>query len=144
MKNKGLMITLIVLVVITLVAVVGVVLFLNFTKDSGATKEKEPTVDEIVEQTVELDEIVTNLANRQFIRITLAIQTDSKKAAEELTKRKFQVNNKVIQELSDMKPEDFEGKAGKIQFEESVKAQISPLMQEGEITKVYIVSQIIQ
>lgn len=141
-NNKGLMMILIALVMVVLIGVVGIVLWLNFSKGDAASKE--PSIDEVIEQTVEFDEITTNLNSRQFIRLSLTIETDSKKAAEELEKRKFQVNSKVIKELSEMSPEDFEGKAGKQAFEETIKAQINPLMQEGEVTQVYIVSYIIQ
>ena len=136
------MIILIALVMVVLIGVVGIVLWLNFSKGDAAPKE--PSIDEVIEQTVEFEEITTNLNSRQFIRISLTIETDSKKAAEELEKRKFQVNSKVIKELSEMSPEDFEGKAGNQAFEETIKAQINPLMQEGEVTQVYIVSYIIQ
>lgn len=141
-NNKGLMMILIALVMVVLIGVVGIVLWLNFSK--GDATSKEPSIDEVIEQTVEFEEITTNLNSRQFIRLSLTIETDSKKAAEELEKRKFQVNSKVIKELSEMSPEDFEGKAGKQAFEETIKAQINPLMQEGEVTQVYIVSYIIQ
>ncbi|MBB4823923.1 flagellar FliL protein [Sporosarcina luteola] len=142
MKNKALTITLIILVVITLVGVVGLILALNFNKSADGAKE--PSIDEILETTVDVPEITTNLAGRQFIRISLKIQTDNKKAAEELAKRDFQVNNIVIQELSEMTSKDLEGKAGKQAFEDSIKSQLNPLMQEGDIQKVYIVSYIIQ
>lgn len=144
MKNKLLTISLIILVSITLIGVVVVVLILNFNKDSGGAEEKAPSIDEIIESSVDMEEITTNLAGRNFVRLSLKIQTDSKKAAEELTKRDFQVKNLVIQEMSEMSAKDFEGKVGKQQFEDSIKAQLNELMQDGEIQKVYIVSYIIQ
>lgn len=141
MKNKALTITLIIVVTLTLVGIIGLFLTLQLKGDSV---EKEQSIDEILEASVDVPEIMTNLAGRQFIRISLKIQTTDKKAAAELTKRDFQVQNIVIQELSEMTSKDFEGKAGKQAFEESIKSQLNPLMQEGEIEKVYIVSYIIQ
>lgn len=141
MKNKALTIALIILVSFTLVGVVGLILWLQLNKGEQAS---EPTIDEIIEASVDIDEITTNLSGKQFIRISLKIQTDNKKAAEELTKRDFQVKNMVIQELSEMTSKDLEGKAGKQAFEDAIKSQLNPLMQEGEIEKVYIVSYIIQ
>jgi len=143
MKNKMLTIILIVLVTLTLLGVVAAVLIWQFSKDVDET-EKEPTIDEIVLSTVAIPEITTNLSSKQFIRLSLTIQTDNEKAAEELTKREFQVKNIVIQELSELTSLDFEGKIGKQNFEESLKALINPLMQNGEIKQVYIVSYIIQ
>ncbi|ARK22721.1 flagellar basal body-associated protein FliL [Sporosarcina sp. P26b] len=143
MKNKLLTISLIILVSITLIGVVAVVLIMNFNKDSDG-EEKAPSIDEIIESSVDMEEITTNLSGRNFVRVSLKIQTDSKKAAEELTKRDFQVKNLAIQELSEMTAKDLEGKVGKQQFEDTIKAKLNELMQDGEIQKVYIVSYIIQ
>ena len=74
----------------------------------------------------------------------MKIQTDNKLAGEELAKRDFQVKNIVIQELSEMTSKDLEGKAGKQAFEDALKSHLNPLMQNGEVQKVYIVSYIIQ
>lgn len=145
MKNKMLTITLIILVTITLIGVVVAVLLWQFQKDDGANaEEKVPTIDEIIESTIEIPEITTNLSSKQFIKLTLTVQTTSLKAAEELAKREFQVKNIVIQELSEITAQDLEGKVGKQNFEESLKSLINPLMLEGEVEKVYIVSYIIQ
>lgn len=141
MKNKALTIALIIVVTLTLVGIIGLILTLQLKGDSAP---KEPTIDDIIEASVDVPEIMTNLSGRQFIRISLKIQTTDKKAAAELAKRDFQVKNIVIQELSEMTSKDFEGKAGKQAFEDSIKSQLNPLMQEGEIEKVYIVSHIIQ
>ena len=141
MKNKVLTISLIILVCITLVGVVALILVTQMTKGDS---DREPTIDEIIESSVDVEEITTNLAGNQFIRISLKIQTDNKKAAAELAKRDFQVKNTVIQELSEMTAKDLEGKVGKQTLEVAIKSQIDPLMQEGQIKKVYIVSYIIQ
>jgi len=141
MKNKALTIVLIIVVTLTLVGIIGLILTLQLKGDSTV---KEPTIDEILEASVDVPEIMTNLSGRQYIKISLKIQTTGKKAAAELAKRDFQVQNIVIQELSEMTAKDFEGKAGKQAFEDSIKSQLNPLMQEGKIEKVYIVTYIIQ
>ena len=74
----------------------------------------------------------------------MKVQTDSTKSAEELTKRDFQVKNILITELSEMTPEDLEGKQGKLTLESSLKTKINELMNEGEVQQVYITSYIIQ
>ncbi|MHA6258716.1 flagellar basal body-associated protein FliL [Sporosarcina sp. CAU 1771] len=141
MKNKVLTITLIILVCLTLVGIIFLALYLTFNKEE---KDTEPTIDQIIEASVDIDEITTNLSGRQFIRISLKIQTDNPNAADELKKREFQVKNIVIQELSEMTPQNLEGKAGKQAFEDSLKSYLNPLMQSGEVERVYIVSYIIQ
>lgn len=141
MKNKLLTIMLIILVSITLIGVVALILVMQFNKDGEA---EGPTIDEIIESSIDVPEITTNLSADDFIRLSLKIQTDSVEAAEELTKRDFQVKNIVIQELSEMSAADLEGKEGKQNFENALKLQINELMHDGEVQQVYITSYIIQ
>ena len=140
-KNKLLTIMLIILASITLVGVVILLVVLQLNNEEEST---EPTIDEIVESSIDIPEITTNLAGDKFIRISMKVQTDSPEAAEELTKRDFQVKNIAITELSEMTPEELEGKAGKATFESSLKTKINDLMSEGEVQQVYITSYIIQ
>lgn len=141
MKSKLLTVSLIILVCITLIGVVALILVMQLNKGDEV---KEPTIDEIIESSVDVEEITTNLGDRQFIRLTLKIQTENKGAAEELAKRDFQVKNIVIQELSEMTEKDLAGKTGKMAFEDALKSHLNSLMQKGKVKKVYIVSYIIQ
>ena len=143
-KNRLLTIILIALVTITLVAVVILALAWQMNKNDDSDETKEASIDEIIESSVDIPAITTNLAGRQFVRISLKIQTDSEKAAAELEKREFQVKNIVIHELSEITQEELEGKAGKEAFESAIQSLLNPLMQEGEIEHVYIVSYMIQ
>ena len=139
-NNKLITIMLIILVTITLLGIIVVVLIAQLDKQ----KSSGPSIDEIVESSVDIPEITTNLADGSFVRITLKIQASDKKAGEELLKRDFQVKNIVIQELSEMEEEALEGKQGKIAFQNSIKSQVNELMQVGEITQVYITSYVLQ
>lgn len=109
----------------------------QFNKPAGSL---EPSIDDIVKASVEVPEITTNLADNRVVRFSLTIQTSSKDAAEELTKRTFQVKNIVIQELSEMEQKDLEGKQGKQVFQKSLKTRINELMQEGEVQEIYFTS----
>jgi flagellar protein FliL len=141
LKNKFLTIMLILLVTITLVGVIALVVILKF---SDGEETKEPSIEEVIEASVDIPEITTNLLSNDFIRISFKIQTDSKKAKQELEKRDFQVNNIIIEELSEMKAEDLQGKKGKELIEGKVKEKVNSLMQEGKVEKVYITSMMIQ
>jgi flagellar protein FliL len=141
LKNKFLTIMMILLVTITLVGVIALVVILKF---SGEEETKEPSIEEVIEASVDIPEITTNLLSNDFIRISFKIQTDSKKAKQELEKRDFQVNNIIIEELSEMKAVDLQGKKGKELVEGKVKEKVNGLMQEGMVEKVYITSMMIQ
>lgn len=140
MKNKLLTITLILLVTITLVGVLALVVLLKFNDD----ETKEPTIDEVIEASVDVPELTTNLLSGDYIKISFKVQTDGKKAKEELEKRDFQVKNIIIEELSELKSEELQGKEGKQQLEMTIKDKANSLMQEGKVERVYITSYIIQ
>lgn len=142
MKNNKLIMTmLILLVAIALVGAVAIVMVLNLN-DQDQTKE--PTIDEVLEATVDIPEITTNLASNDFVRISFKIQTDSKEAKEELEKRNFQINNIIILELSEKTAETIKGKEGQQQLEEDLKVKTNELMQDGKVEKVYITQFLLQ
>jgi flagellar protein FliL len=141
LKSKALTIMMILLVTITLVGAIALVVILKF---SGDEETKEPSIEEVIENSVDIPEMTTNLMSNDFIRISFKIQTDSKKAKSELEKRDFQVNNIIIEELSELKAEELQGKKGKEMIETKVKDKVNSLMQEGMVEKVYITSMMIQ
>ncbi|RBP95254.1 flagellar FliL protein [Cytobacillus firmus] len=140
-NNKLLIIMLMMLVAITLVGAIALVIVMKF---SGDGETKEPTIDDVLEASVDIPQITANLASDDYIRISFKIQTENKKAKEELQKRDFQVKNLIIQELSEMKAEDIQGKEGQIKLQEDLKTKINGLMQEGKIVQVYITESLLQ
>ncbi|MGM9948633.1 MAG: flagellar basal body-associated protein FliL [Lysinibacillus sp.] len=142
MKNNKLLTVM--LIILAALALVGVIAFVLLTQLNKEPEPKEASIEEIVLASVDIPEITTNLKDGHYARMQLKIQTDSEKAAEELTQRIFQVNNIIIQELSEMTEEDLQGKQGKILFEKAIKAQVNELMQAGEVQQVYMTSFIIQ
>ena len=142
MKNNKMVMTLLVLLIaITLVGAIAIVMILNL---NDQPKGKESSIDKVIEYSVDIPELTTNLANDDFIRISFKIQTDSKKAKKELDKRTFQVNNIIILELSEKKTEDIKGKDGQKKLEEDIKVKINELMQNGTVEKVYITQFLLQ
>ena len=131
----------ILLVIIALVGAVAIIMLLN-TNNQG--KDSKPTIDEVLEMSVDIKEITTNLASNDFIRISFKIQTDSKEAKEELQKRDFQVNNIIILELSGLEVEEIQGKEGQLKLEETLKTKINEILQEGKVQKVYITQFLLQ
>ncbi|WP_404997038.1 flagellar basal body-associated protein FliL [Caldifermentibacillus hisashii] len=139
--NKTVRFLLIFMSVVIIALAVGLYYF--FIKGTEAAGGK-PTADEIVENSVEIPEITTNLLNGDYIRISFTIQTDGKKAKEELEKRNFQVENVIIKKLSGLEAKDLEGTEGKVKLENDLKESLSESMEEGKIIQVYITSTIIQ
>jgi flagellar FliL protein len=140
-NNKLLTIMLIILVSITLIGVVAVVVVTQLNKGTAAEVQN---IDDIVESSVDIEEITTNIAGDNYIKIALKIQTSSKDSAEELKKRDFQVKSILIEQLSEMSKKDLDGSKGKEMLANTLKTKINELMQEGEVQQVYFTSYIIQ
>lgn len=131
----------IMLVAITLVGAVAVIVVKQLNNDGSGPKE--PSIDEVLEASVDVPQLTTNLASNDFIRISFKIQTDNKKAKEELEKRDFQVKDIIIQELSEMTAEDIQGKEGQTKLKEVLKGKINGLMQKGKVEEVYITESLL-
>lgn len=132
------------LIILLIISLVGVILYVVLTQMNQQKVSSEPTIDEILEASIDVPEITTNLSDGSFIRIQLKVQTNSPKAAKELAKRDFQINNIVIEELSELTEDNLKGKEGKILFASTIESKLNELMQEGEVEQVYITSYIIQ
>ncbi|OLN22781.1 flagellar basal body-associated protein FliL [Domibacillus antri] len=141
-KNKLMTIMVVLMAVILLAGTIAVVVILK--SSNGGAAQKGPTIDEILESSVDIPEMTTNLASDDFIRISFKIQTDSKKAMEEMTKRDFQAKDIIIQKLSEMTADDLKGEAGKQKLTETLKTNLNSIMQDGQVKAVYITSYIIQ
>lgn len=130
----------ILLMAILLLAAFAIIIIL---KNEVKNDNGEPTIDEIIKVSVDVPEITTNLNDGRYIKISLKVQTDSKKAKEEFEKRDFQVKNIIITELSEMDETSLEGKDGKLEFQEKMKERFNEIMQNGEVINVYITSSVI-
>ncbi|MDZ5711728.1 flagellar basal body-associated protein FliL [Jeotgalibacillus haloalkalitolerans] len=142
-KNRLLITMLIILVSITLVGVIVLVVS-NQLAEGGEKEEVRLSAAEIVEATVEVPEVTTNIGSNNFARVSMSIQTDSKEAAEELIQLEFQVKDILIDELLEMDKSDLEGSAGKDALEEIVANRVNELLQEGEVIQVYTTSIVVQ
>ncbi|QKS71430.1 flagellar basal body-associated protein FliL [Paenalkalicoccus suaedae] len=142
-KNRLVTIMLIILVALTLIG--GLTLFL-YTQFFQAPEDPNaaPTIEEVIERSVETEEITTNLASNQIIRGKFVIEADSVDARNELELRAFQIENIIISKLADLTAQDFQGSEGITALEASIANEINLIMQEGQVTRVYMQQKIIQ
>lgn len=140
MKNKLVRTMVIILLGIALVGAGAAFYILKYNGKSN----KELTIDEVLKVSVDVPEITTNLASDNYAKMAFKIQTNSTKAQKELTKRDFQVKNIIIEELSEKKAKDLQGRAGKLKLENSIKTKINQVMQDGKVVQVYITESLLQ
>lgn len=126
------------------ISLIGVIALVTVDKFYADESTEEPTIDEIIKFSVDFDEMTMNLQSGGYVRLKMKVQTDSKKATEELLKRDFQVQNIVIHQIASKTASDFEGGKGLTQLEEEIQQKINEVMQDGEIVKVYTTSFLLQ
>lgn len=141
MNKKLITVMLVIITSITLLGITALVVYMNvFNQKEGGP----PTIDQVIQMSVDVPEITTNVEDENVVRIALKLQTNSKKSKEELDKRLFQVNDLVISELSNMKAGQLEGKKGMDQLKSLIKQRINGLMKDGKVERVYVTSFIMQ
>ncbi|SER55392.1 flagellar basal body-associated protein FliL [Salisediminibacterium halotolerans] len=141
-NNRLVNIMLIVLIALTLIGAVALVLYTQFF-DEG-TADREPTIDEVIERSVETDEITTNLQSNQVIRSQFVIELNDTGARNELEKRDFQVEDIIINELSELGSSDVDGQKGREEMKRSVMNEMNQLLQEGYVEEIYINQWVVQ
>ncbi|WP_121661414.1 flagellar basal body-associated protein FliL [Metabacillus litoralis] len=142
MNKKLLTIMLVIISSITLIGVTALVVVTKFLGDED--EHKAPPIKEVVEASVDIPEITTNLSSGNIVRLSFKIETDSKKAMEELTQREFQVRDIIISELANMNADQLDGAEGMNKLKETITVKVNELMQEGKVNKVYTTSYILQ
>lgn len=141
MKSNVIKTMVIILVIIALIGTVALIAVMKLTEEKD---HSAPSADEIVASSIDIPEITTNLADGRYVKVSFKIQANSEEGKEEAAKRDFQIKNIIIEELSEMKAENFKGKKGMTDLEERLKQQINQIMQEGKVEQVYITSFILQ
>jgi flagellar FliL protein len=116
---------------------VGSVFFLG--KDVfGFGSEKEPTVEDIAELSVETDVITTNLASNNFAVVQFNILLDSKEAKDELEKRKPEVRAAIISILAGFAKDQLTGREGIANLEEELFSKLNLIVQSGQVDRVLV------
>ncbi len=156
MFRKMLPMVIIILVAITLIVIVAFILWNYLEKpveddpNSNAkqtvekVKAKELSAEEESELTFEVDEILTNLANKDFIKLKLAFQLNNSDAHHEFELLLPKVKNAIIQTISDLTPEQVQGSKGQDAFLALLINKINTtILKEGKVTEISIVTFIL-
>lgn len=157
MKNRIFMLVIGVLIAITLILAAAFILW-NFMDKNTAQSESElaknsveqvrgktQTAAEIKENTVEIKDILTNLAgNDKFIKISFAFELDNKKAKAEFEQISFIAKSIVISTLADMTPEQVQGSKGQENLISVLMNKINPHLKEGKLKQIYITDRVLQ
>ncbi|MBB6452916.1 flagellar FliL protein [Salirhabdus euzebyi] len=139
MNKKVLNVMLTLLVIITIAGVVAIIVIMN-TKDKTHA-EGERSLEEMIKDSFETEEITTDLKDGNYVRIKFRIVTDDKDTKEALEKD-FRIQNIIIKELSLKEENDL--RSGLTDVENTIKQRLNELINEGEVTDVYTTGKVLQ
>ncbi|NMA90246.1 MAG: flagellar basal body-associated protein FliL [Amphibacillus sp.] len=138
MSNNGFKVVLAILSIIALAGIGGVVyLLLNDTDADQAL-----TIEEQVKYSYTTEEINLDLADNRYVQLKFNILTDNGKARDEVELREFQFKNILIKETVNLTSDQLQENLS--DFEDRLRDEMNKLMEEGEITDIYIVGKIVQ
>ncbi|KKK38984.1 flagellar basal body-associated protein FliL [Mesobacillus campisalis] len=124
---------------ITAVVVIGMGSVFFLGKDAfGFGSEKKPSVEDIVELSVDTDVITTNLASNNFAVVQFNILLDSKEAKAELDMRKPEVRAAVIAILAGFTKDQLTGREGIANLEEELYAKLEAMVESGRVERVLV------
>jgi flagellar FliL protein len=139
----------VILLIVTIVVVVGLAgffgYFMLFKKNTGTGTASTAPAKQIAEQTVKLDEFITNLAdeNKRYIKTTISVGFTDKNVAEEITANMSIIRDKVNTKLWSETSIDFTGQ-GLEKVKKELMDSINSVLGEGKIKHIYFDNIIIQ
>lgn len=142
--------TLMILSTIAFSVVTGILIAFQYMDYKGIAFAEEPKTAEdisskkIHEYTIHLEEITTNLhENGSYISLSLSVLATSKKSAEELSLREFQLKDYIIKELSSTTSEQIKSQEGTKAFLEKVKHYANKISNKDLVLEVYMTNKMI-
>ncbi|CAM3356299.1 flagellar basal body-associated FliL family protein [Marinicrinis lubricantis] len=149
--KKMLPVLIIVLVSITLISVAAFSLYHFVLNDSGssnneaAIEETKPlTAEEKKELTVEVNDIITNLSELNYIvKVNMDFIVDSEEAKNELTLLTSTVKSIMVKTLADTAPDEMKGSKGQDTFTAKIMNAVNAELQEGKLVQVQITDLVI-
>lgn len=155
MLKKMLPWVIMILVVITLIVVAAVLIWNNLFIDPNAnpSDRARQTVEDVQgsrmppekvkELSVEIDDVLTNLASGDFIKVSFVFELSNENAKEEFELLDFKVRAIINQTLADMMPDDVRGSQGMDRLGTTLMNKINQELDRGNVRQVNITALVI-
>ncbi|EZH67254.1 hypothetical protein DH09_04785 [Bacillaceae bacterium JMAK1] len=103
-----------------------------------------PTIDEIVSNSWDTEQLTTNLSSDHIIRASFRIEGDREETRIEIEKRDFQIKNAIIHRLAGMEADQLQDSEGLRELEQTLKEDITNMLEGGSVINVYTTERVIQ
>jgi flagellar FliL protein len=118
--------------------------YLKFFKaahsDAAEPKKEEKVVHE-------MDTFLVNLADpggKRYLKVSMKLELNNAKVAEELTEKNFQLRDTVLLLLSSKEYDEVSGYSGKMSLKQEIMGQLNRAIQSGQIKEVYFTEFLVQ
>lgn len=146
MNKKLLVIMISILVVIASLGVGSYFLLKNSNSDEETEVEKELTIEEIIEFSVDTQMITTNLMSNNYARVQFRIQGKNAEGKVEIEQRLFQIENIIIRILANKHSSELSGREAIESLELKIKEEINALIDSSDeiVERVYTTTLMVQ
>ncbi|WP_062319941.1 flagellar basal body-associated FliL family protein [Halolactibacillus sp. JCM 19043] len=126
---------------LVLVSILGMaaIIYILMNQDDP---NRELTIDEQIEYSYTTESINIDLADNRYAQLQFNIITNNEDAKEEVEKRMFQFKNILIKQTVDLESSALQSDLSG--FENRLKDEVNVLMEEGEVTDIYLINKIVQ
>jgi flagellar FliL protein len=101
-------------------------------------KPKKMTAQQMKDATVEIKDITTNLAGKNYVKVNFAFLLEDTKAKEEFELLSTRVRATIIQTLADLTAEQASGSKGQDLISTTLINKINPILSKGKLVRVDI------
>ncbi|GEM03427.1 flagellar protein FliL [Halolactibacillus miurensis] len=126
---------------LVLVSILGMaaIIYILMNQDDP---NRELTIDEQIQYSYTTESINIDLADNRYAQLQFNIITNNEDAKEEVEKRMFQFKNILIKQTVDLESSALQSDLSG--FENRLKDEVNVLMEEGEVTDIYLINKIVQ
>lgn len=129
-----------IITIILIVLIGGGFLYFQYNKTNIASA-KDKTLEQLADQTIQTNQISTNLNSDNLIQVKFSIELDSKDTKKKAEKIIPIIESDIIKILSKSNKEDFKDIEA---FEKKVMEQLNKRFPQGKINHVYTTELLIQ
>jgi flagellar protein FliL len=120
---------------------------LDKPKDAEAAKAPEKVEHGSMGPVFSLDSFIVNLSDqggKRYLRITMGLELEDPKSAEELTKRLPQIRDSILMALPSRKVEELQTTEGKNSLRAEIISKLNELFGKEIVKKIYFTEFVIQ
>jgi flagellar protein FliL len=142
-------------IALIVLVIIGGGFFMLWQKLSALDKPKDAEVAKVSEKgalggmgpVFSLDSFIVNLSDqggKRYLRITMGLELEDPKSAEELTKRLPQIRDSILMALPSRKVEELQTTEGKNSLRAEIISKLNELFGKEIVKKIYFTEFVIQ